>query len=545
MNDSRIGQDFGDYIVTRKIAEGGMGAVYLAEHPSGMRKVVKFMLAECLKEPSIRQRFEDECLAAKRLKGRAGIVDIDSFGVRNGEMYLVMEYLDGVTLDAHIRQNGRLTPHHTFHIMVQILRALGALHSEGIIHRDLKPSNVFVRQTDERPYDVKLIDFGIVHDKRSTKAGELRTRQGQMIGTPGYMATEQYGRADRVTEATDIFACAVIVWEMLTGQLPWGIAENEFAQHDRQLHQTPIWPQDIPLPHAEGWVQVLQSSLVPEPTQRPSTAQVFALLLAERLAPVPPYVPGGVEMVSKLAPRLLQNVPPELETVRHANAQHAAPMFWPPRGDANSVSAAAASGGGLDMIPVSAVSQMPSAATAHARPVSGTPNQSVPQSPATTLSASNGVSVVAEPSATATPKNRLAIIGLGTALAVGAITFGVIRFTSRQSTKDETPPPSAATQPAQASVPTPIDAGVVPDAFVEAPHETVVETAAPTPPPSTTTNAEKSSEESRKTTTVRSSTPTATKRPTTTTTQKHNAASGSNAGSAAAKKPFDLDGVKE
>lgn len=183
--DPRVGLDFGDYKVTRKISQGGMGAVYLAEHPSGMRKAVKFILDEALKVPAIRKRFENECLAAKRLKGRSGIVEIDSFGERNGELYLVMEYLEGTTLEDHIARNVRLTPHHTFHVAVLILRALAVLHKEGIIHRDLKPSNVFLRDTDERPYDPTLIDFGIVHDKNAMTPEGFGTREGQMVGTVG------------------------------------------------------------------------------------------------------------------------------------------------------------------------------------------------------------------------------------------------------------------------------------------------------------------------------------------------------------------------
>lgn len=435
-HDPRIGQDFGDYIVTRKLAEGGMGAVYLAEHPSGMRKVVKFMLAECLKVPAIRQRFEKECAAAKRMKGRAGIVDIDSFGVRNGEMYLVMEYLDGVTLETHIRQNVRLTPHHTFHVALQVLRALDALHKEGIIHRDLKPSNVFLRDTDDRPWDVKLIDFGIVHDKQSTTTPEFRTRQGQMIGTPGYMATEQYGRADEVTPATDIFACAVIMWEMLTGELPWGIAPNEFAQHDRQLHHVPVWPTNVAIPHAEGWPTLLMSALAPDPARRPQSAQLFALLLAENLAPIPPHVPSGIQMIEQIHRRFLQNVPPELETIRHANAQQAAAMFWSPIVAGSQPSRSPSSSPSLDAIPVSAVPTPvapPSVPTVSARPdrsatISVQP--SAPASPMTTLSASNGVSVANTAPAA---RSRLVALGIGTALAVAGVTFGVTRLGSRTS----------------------------------------------------------------------------------------------------------------
>lgn len=458
-HDPRIGQDFGDYIITKKLAEGGMGAVYLAEHSSGMRKVVKFMLAECLQHPGVRQRFETECMAAKRLKGRSGIVEIDSFGVRNGEMYLVMEFIDGVTLDAHIRQNVRLTAHHTFHIAAQILRALDALHREGIIHRDLKPSNVFLRHTEDRAWDVKLIDFGIVHDKQSTTSTEFRTREGMMIGTPGYMATEQYGRADKVTAATDVFACAVMIWEMLTGELPWGVAENEFAQHNRQLNQTPTWPAHLVVPHANNWPALLVPALVPEPSQRPQSAQAFALLLAECLEAVPPHVPSGLEMVQTLAPRFLLSAPHDLETIRQSGPLPAS-ISWPPRAVSG---APVVSSPSLDAIPVSAVSAAPNptpafAPTVNARPAPSAPSANMAAGPMTTLSALNGSSVAsASPRAS---RSKLVAIGAATALAVAGVTFGVSRMSGKSSSGSDASEPRPVSPQAPAA--SPANAGTAP-----------------------------------------------------------------------------------
>lgn len=454
--DPRIGHDFGGYIVTRKIAEGGMGACYLAEHPpSGMRKVVKYVLAACMNIPEIRERFKKECNAAKRLKGKAGIVDIDSYGEINGEMYLVMEYLDGVTLEAHIRQNGRLTPHHAFLLTLQILKALDALHREGIIHRDLKPSNVFLRyNTDERRWDVKLIDFGIVHDNRAGMQ-EFRTRQGQVIGTPGYMATEQYGKADQVTPATDLFACAVCLWEMLTGRLPWGIADNEFAQHERQLNHVPVWPSDVPIPHTDDWPSILAATLVPDPARRPQSAQVLALLLGQRLAPIPPFVMGGVQMIDRIVPRFLNDVPVELETVRHPHPEQAAALLLTPPTPAPHLLASGSNGGSFDAIPVSAVSLPVSAPTVSARPngaaAVAAPAAATPHAAPhlTTLSASNGVSVAHAASPGARARSRLALVSIGIVLAVIGIGFGVSRLASRSSGTSSSIQPAAATNEAQ------------------------------------------------------------------------------------------------
>ena len=484
MNDPRIGLDFGDYKITRKLKEGGMGAVYLAEH-EGMYKIVKFILGEAMRQPAIRERFKAECKAVKRFRGPKypGIVDIDSYGERNGELYLVMEYIDGVTLEDHLRNNVRLTEHHTFHIMLLCLRALSDVHAEGIVHRDLKPSNVFLRQTADRAWDPIIIDFGIVHDNKAPLAGEYRTVAGQLVGTPGYMATEQYGGAHKVTPATDVFACVVMMWEMLTGQLPWGHAPDAFEQYNRQLHHRPIWPAHIPLLYAEGWKEVFEESLSPDPARRPQTAQLLALRLAQRLPPIPPYVPDGLGMVSKLATRFLQDVPAELETVRQPDGRIDVAAFWKPDAAGGTPPRLTPSAINLDAIHVSAVMQAqpaPSAATVNARPQvaaatasSASAASAVPVGAApmlSTLSAANGSSTTP----TTPSRTRLAALGLGAAVAIGGIVFGATRLGSRSSD-------SPATQPGGAPIgSSPTPSVVAPAPPVAAP---ATPTAAPTAPP--------------------------------------------------------------
>lgn len=596
VHDPRIGQEFGDYVVTRKLAEGGMGAVYLAEHPGGMRKVVKYVLAECLKIPEIRERFKSECNAAKRLKGKSGIVDIDSYGERNGEMYLVMEYLDGVTLESHIRQNQRLTPHHAFVIALQILKALDALHREGIIHRDLKPSNVFLRYNpDDRVWEVKLIDFGIVHDKHAAEK-EFRTRQGQMIGTPGYMATEQYGRADQVTPATDLFAVAICLWEMLTGGLPWGIADNEFAQHDRQLNQVPVWPSHVPLEHAEQWPEILVSTLAPDPARRPQTAQVLALLLAQRLAPMPPFVMGGIEMVERIAPRFLRDLPADLETVRHPHPQRAAAMFLPQQTGAPLI-ASGSNPGSLDAMPISAVSAPVtpvSAPTVSARPYGPGPaaaqataqslSSAAPGVRSTTLSASNGASVAAGTVARSFSWSRLTLIGLATVVASTGIVIGVTQLRSRSATAQsstgeepldpsfaqpmpsppapiatsgETPSiqPAAATRPDAAIVTAPerVNSGATNTAAVQKPDASEETSNTDSVPDATAENAERLPSSKRSTNTRKTVRATSERRNGASsskssgpTPSRHTVnASGSASGSRAGSDTFDPDAIKE
>ncbi len=433
--DPRIGLEIGDYVVTEMVATGGMGAVYRATHPpSGMRKIVKYILAEFVANPQVRERFERECSAAVRLKGHTNIVEIDSYGQRGGEMYLVMEHLNGETLEQHLRRCGPISKQHAFRLIAQIINALHALHEAGIVHRDLKPANVFIVATDQEAYRVKLIDFGIVHDRNAVAARPQMTKQGALIGTPGYMALEQYGGAANVTPAADVFALGVIVWEMFTKQLPWWSAPNEYALYESQKSERPVLPHGHRLP--EGWESIVRLTLSPVPTDRPPL-HMLLYALAREILPEPPAL-SGFEMIMRYAPKVLQSTPVEVETVRAVDAHRAAGAYWALRR-----STQPGSGANTpitpwipsDGIPLTDTEAPPphSAATVNARPVmAATP-------PPTTLSGATGASVVQSASTRGqqTPRNRL-LLALGVTATVGLGTFGIAIGLSRRGSVDPT-----------------------------------------------------------------------------------------------------------
>src|SRR3569623_3384978 len=157
--DALIGRTIGSYVVRTKIAEGGMGAVYRADSAElGQSKGVKVLLGELANHPVIRERFLREAKAAARLKGKPHIVKIDDIGtLPGGQQFMTMEYLHGRTLETHMRQSGRMTPHHAIHPAAQIGRGLNELQQAGIVHRDLKTGNVFLTTTDDNPYHGVLI----------------------------------------------------------------------------------------------------------------------------------------------------------------------------------------------------------------------------------------------------------------------------------------------------------------------------------------------------------------------------------------------------
>lgn len=223
-----LDRTIGSYVLRRKLADGGMGTVYVAEHASiGKRVAIKVLHQWLASKPAIVQRLLDEAKAVNAIQ-HPNIVDIIDFGrlaplTSEGAplVYLVMELLSGVPLDDLIEREAPLGPERTIAIALQIADALAAAHRVRIIHRDLKPGNVLLLdRCKEEPNFVKLLDFGIAkHLDRP--AGARLTRTGTVIGTPLYMSPEQCRGRDDIDLRTDIYALGVVVYEMLTGTAPF------------------------------------------------------------------------------------------------------------------------------------------------------------------------------------------------------------------------------------------------------------------------------------------------------------------------------------
>jgi serine/threonine protein kinase len=212
----------GRYRLLDLLGSGGMASVHLAEHITlGKRIAIKILDEDLCRDREHIDRFLQEARAASMI-GHENIVDIIDFGpAPNGSVFYAMEHLEGETIAALLRREGRIPWARARTIMIQIARALSAAHGKGVIHRDLKPANCFmVRRADGRPF-VKVLDFGIarvmVPDDRD---GPALTRPGSVFGTAKYMAPEQACGA-RADARTDIYAAAVCLYEMLTGSVPY------------------------------------------------------------------------------------------------------------------------------------------------------------------------------------------------------------------------------------------------------------------------------------------------------------------------------------
>ncbi|HEY2745731.1 MAG TPA: serine/threonine-protein kinase [Polyangia bacterium] len=269
-----LGRTVGNYVVERKIGEGGMGAVYLARHPRiGKEVAVKVLLPAMSRDPELVQRFFVEAKAAAEIKD-AHIVDVLDFGeLDDGSSYIVMEWLEGRSLAELLGAETRLPLSRAQKIARGIGRALSAAHARGIVHRDLKPDNIFLVRHDDDHDFVKVLDFGIAKLMDGT---DVKTRAGAILGTPYYMSPEQcQGRS--VDTRADVYSLGVILYQMVTGRLPFegqSLGELLMAHLSRAPPRPRTFEPSLP-PAAE---EALLQALAKDPEER--FARVEALVTA-------------------------------------------------------------------------------------------------------------------------------------------------------------------------------------------------------------------------------------------------------------------------
>ncbi len=218
-----VGQTIGNYLITAKLGEGGMGVVYLAEHPVIGRKVaMKAIHPELSRNAEVVSRFVTEAKAVNQI-GNEHIVDIHDFGTTgDGEFYFIMEFLQGEALVDRLKRDAPMEPLRALTIAMQVADALGASHQHGIIHRDLKPENIFLINKGHTPDFVKVLDFGLAKLTQGDDKVSHKTRTGSVMGTPYYMSPEQCEGKPNIDGRSDIYSLGVILFEMVTKCVPFG-----------------------------------------------------------------------------------------------------------------------------------------------------------------------------------------------------------------------------------------------------------------------------------------------------------------------------------
>jgi len=285
----------GKYEIVRLLGEGGMGAVYEGQNTRIHRKVaIKVLHGSVASSADAVQRFEREAQAAGRIGSKHIVEVLDLGDLPSGDRYMVMEFMEGQSLADRIRDRGQLTPQDLYPIAVQLLEGLAAAHAAGIVHRDLKPDNVYLLPPPKEgaPDFVKILDFGI--SKFNPLGGEFSmTRTGSVMGTPYYMSPEQAKGARDLDHRTDLYAAGVILYEGLSGRVPFSAETFNELLFKIVLEEAPPLQEILPDVNP-AFVELVAKAMARDVTQRFQTASDFKAALnvwSQRNSIVPLGIP--------------------------------------------------------------------------------------------------------------------------------------------------------------------------------------------------------------------------------------------------------------
>ncbi len=260
--DELIGRTIGSYTVIKPLGKGGMGAVYLGEHPViGSKVAIKFLHPEYAHDQKIVDRFFNEARAVNVI-GHDNILKIIDLNVTDDHRhYFVMEFLLGRALQTLIKHGLAIPLEVSGPILLQVCEALEAAHRKGIIHRDLKPDNLYLISHKGKKNFVKVVDFGIAKLTDAQGASTGKTQTGMVMGTPAYMSPEQgSGKTNAIDGRSDVYSLGVIMFQLATGRVPFK-GEDFGAMLVAHLQQAPPRPRDLAPSTPEEYEQIILKCL--------------------------------------------------------------------------------------------------------------------------------------------------------------------------------------------------------------------------------------------------------------------------------------------
>ncbi len=269
-----IGTIVGNYKLTTKLGEGGMGAVYKGIDLMLEREVaIKALRPELLSNPDLVERFRSEAVTLAKLN-HPHIATLYSFFRQGDEFFMVLEFVPGETLEALVQRCGALPDGHAAHLINQALDGIAHAHEAGIIHRDIKPANLMLAPNNA----VKVMDFGIAR----ALGNHRMTRAGRLVGTIEYMSPEQI-RGQEVDARADFYSLGAVLYEMVTGRLPFH-SDSEWELMRAQIEDAPQPPREI-APHVSpAMEQLILHALAKQPAERFQSAAAFRAALVDIIA---------------------------------------------------------------------------------------------------------------------------------------------------------------------------------------------------------------------------------------------------------------------
>ncbi len=346
--DPFIGRDIldGKLQILQKIGSGGMGTVYKALEPENNRMVgVKILHPKLANRKDLVSRFGREARALSQLS-HPNTVKVFSYGeLEDGSLYIIMELLEGKNLNQTVRSEGPFPVSRALPILIQACGALDEAHKAGIIHRDLKPENIFLVQNASVRDFPKLLDFGLakVGERQLRPGSVILTQEGMVFGTPEFMSPEQ-AQGKTLTPASDVYSLAVILYEVLTGKLPF---DAKSAMDYIQLHvMGKPFPLNQRVPGKSFPLlleQIIDRALAKRPEERFASAEDFGHAMQSLLqgatqllplAPAPPPVAPAPEPARAPAPGLGTALSPPPSNAQRAFAPVLLPALESARGPA-------------------------------------------------------------------------------------------------------------------------------------------------------------------------------------------------------------------